>query len=56
MDDLFLIAVVKAVYGTEGFVILDSFSDFTDRFLKLETVFIEFYGSSKELFVEKINH
>lgn len=54
MDDLFLIAEVKAVYGTEGFVIIDSFSDFSDRFLKLESVFMEFYGSSKELFVEKI--
>ena len=54
MDDLFLIAEVKAVYGTEGFVIIDSFSDFSDRFFKLEYVFIEFFGLSKEFFVENI--
>jgi len=54
VDDLFLIAEVKSVYGTEGFVIIDSFSDFSDRFLKLESVFIEFFGSSKELVVENV--
>jgi 16S rRNA processing protein RimM len=54
VDDLFLIAEVKAVYGTEGFVIIESFSDFSDRFFKLEYVFIEFFGLSKELYVENI--
>ena len=54
MDDFFLIAEIKAVYGTDGFVLIDSFSDFSDRFLKLEYVFIEFFGSSKEFIVENI--
>jgi 16S rRNA processing protein RimM len=54
VDDFFLIAEVKTVYGTEGFVLIDSMSDFSDRFLKLESVFIEFFGSSKEFIVENI--
>ena len=54
MDDLFLIAEIKTVYGTEGFVIIDSFSDFSERFFKLESVYLEFFGSSKEFFVENV--
>jgi len=54
VDDLFLIAEVKAVYGAEGFVLIDSFSDFSDRFSKLEIVYIDFFGSSKKFVVEKI--
>jgi 16S rRNA processing protein RimM len=54
VNDLFLIAEIKAVYGTEGFVIIDSFSDFSERFIKLEYVFIEFFDLRKEFFVENI--
>ncbi len=54
MDDLFLIAEVKAVIGSNGFVLIDSFSDFSERFFKLQNVVIEFFGADKEFFVEDV--
>ncbi|MEG8948109.1 ribosome maturation factor RimM [Rosettibacter firmus] len=53
MKDLILIAVVRSVFNNEGFVLVDSYSDFNDRFFNLKTVYIEFFGNSKEFIVEK---
>lgn len=52
MDDFFLIAEIKAVHSSGGFVLIDSFSDFSERFFKLKSVFIEVFGLKKEFFVE----
>ncbi len=49
-----LVARIQAIYGKAGFLRLQSFSDFPDRFFKLKTVFVEFYGSFKQLKVEKV--
>lgn len=54
MDDLFLIAEVKAVHGSNGFVLIDSFSDFYERFFKLNSVYVEVFGSVKKFFVESV--
>lgn len=54
MDDLFLIAEVKAVYGSNGFVLIDSFSDFYERFFQLNSVHMEVFGSVKKFFVEDV--
>ncbi len=54
MNELFLIAKVKAVYGANGFVLIDSFSDFYERFFKLDSVFVEVFGSVKKFFVESV--
>ena len=54
MDDFFLIAEVKAVYGSKGFVLIESYSDFSERFYKLNSVYLEFFSSRKEFFVENI--
>ncbi|MCX7797912.1 MAG: ribosome maturation factor RimM [Melioribacter sp.] len=54
MEDLILIAVVKSVLNNEGFVAINSYSDFDERFFELKKVFIEFFGNSKEFTVEKI--
>ena len=54
MDDFFLIAEVKAVYGSKGFVFIESYSDFSERFFKLNSVYLEFFSSRKEFFVENI--
>lgn len=54
MDDLFLIAEVKAIYGSNGFVLIDSFSDFYERFFRLNSVFVEVFGSVKKFFVENV--
>lgn len=54
MNGYILIARIQAIYGKAGFLRLQSFSDFPDRFFKLKTVFVEFYGSFKQLKVEKV--
>jgi len=54
VDDLFLIAEIKAVHGSNGFVLIDSFSDFSERFFKLNSVFLDLFGSKKEFFVENV--
>ncbi|MBK7866059.1 MAG: 16S rRNA processing protein RimM [Ignavibacteriales bacterium] len=51
-----LVARIQAIYGKAGFLRLQSFSDFPDRFFKLKTVFVEFYGSFKQLKVEKVKY
>lgn len=53
MNELILIAIVRSVLNKEGFVAVDSYSDFNERFFDLKSVFIEFFGNSKEFFVEK---
>ena len=54
-DDLILIAEIKNVHGSNGFITIDSFSDFSNRFYELNSVFIEVFGSMKEFFVENVS-
>lgn len=54
MDELFLIAEIKAVHGTNGFLLIDSFSDFSERFFELDSVYLDLFGSLKEFFVENV--
>ncbi len=56
VDGYILIARIVAVYGRDGFLRLNSFSDFPDRFKKLKTVSVEFYASFKQLKVEKVKY
>ena len=49
-----LIAKVEQVYGKDGYVKLESFSDFPDRFLKLEKVFFDFWGDKKTFYIEDV--
>jgi 16S rRNA processing protein RimM len=54
VDNFFLIAEIKAVHGSNGLVLIDSYSDFSERFFKLNSVFIDLFGSKKEFFVENV--
>lgn len=54
MDQYFLIAKVKAVQGSQGYVSIESFSDFSDRFFRLKRVFIDFFNNKKEFIVEDV--
>jgi len=54
VDQFFLIAEIRAVHSSNGFVLIDSFSDFTERFFKLNSVFIELFGLKKEFVVENV--
>ncbi len=55
MDDFFLIAEVKAVSGTEGYVSINSFSDFSERFFRLKEVYVDFFGNFKKIIVEDVS-
>ncbi len=55
MDEFFLIAEIKAVYGTDGFLLIDSFSDSSKRFFNLQKVFVEIFGSYRELIIENVS-
>ncbi len=52
MEDYFIIAEIRDTYSSDGSVIIKSFSDFFERFFKLESVFIDFFGKIKELEIE----
>lgn len=54
MTEYFLIAKVKSVAGNNGFVQIESFSDFPERFGVLSIVFIDFWGDKKKFTVEQV--
>ncbi|KAF0152634.1 MAG: 16S rRNA processing protein RimM [Ignavibacteria bacterium] len=54
MSDHFLIAEIKSAFGVNGFVAVDSFSDFNNRFFELEKVYIEIFGNLKQFIVEDV--
>lgn len=54
MDDLFLIAETKSAFGTDGYILIDSFSDFKDRFFELKYVFVQIFGNYKKLEIESV--
>jgi len=52
--EYFLIARIKQTFGKEGFVRIQSFSDFPERFFSLKKVFIDFWGDKKSFYVEDV--
>jgi len=54
VDDLFLIAEVKAIRGSNGYVLIKSLTDFRERFSQLREVVVEFFGTKKEFQVEDV--
>lgn len=52
--DFLVVARITALSGDAGFLKLKLLTDFVDKFRKLETVYVDFFGSMKELAVESI--
>ena len=52
MSDYYLIGKLRAVYDQGGYLSVDPFSDFPDRFLNLDSVIINIYGVYKKVFIE----
>ncbi len=52
MGDFFLIAEIIDFYDEGGSVIIKSFSDFPERFTKLEKAYVNFFGKYKGLIIE----
>lgn len=55
MKEYFLIAEIKSVFNTDGFVTITSYSDVPSRFFDLEKVMIEIFGTQKEIFIEEVD-
>jgi len=51
-----LIAKVEQVYGKAGYVKLQSFSDFPERFLDLKKIYMDFWGDKKTFYVEDVKN
>lgn len=47
MSNFFLIAKIIAAEGEKGFLKIESYSDFPQRFNKLKNVFLDFWGEKK---------
>lgn len=54
MGEYYLIAELKSVYDTNGFIRIKSYSDYPERFFKLNKVYIEVFGGKKEFFVDQV--
>lgn len=55
MNDFYLIAEIHDNFNSDGSVVIKSFSDFSERFFELKSVFIDFFGKEKELKIESVN-
>ncbi len=56
MSEFFLIAEIKAVYDSNGFISLRSYSDFPERFADLEKVYIDVFGDKRIFFVSEVEY
>jgi 16S rRNA processing protein RimM len=54
VTDFFLIAKISALDGKNGFLKIEPFSDFSERFSKLGKIYVDFFGDKKELYVEEV--
>ena len=54
MNDYFLVAKITSFFGKEGFVKIQPYSDFPERFFDLKLVFIDFWGDKKKLEIENV--
>jgi len=54
VEEYYLIAKIISLYGNKGSVKIASYSDFPDRFFKLDKVFIDFFGAKKVFTVESV--
>ncbi len=56
MKNYFLIAKVISLFGRNGFVKIELFSNFSEHLNELDKVFIDFWGDKKVFYVEEVKH
>ena len=49
-----LIARIEQTFGKDGYVRIQSFSDFPERFFRLKKVYIDFWGDKKSFYIEDV--
>lgn len=55
MKGFFLIAKIISLYGKNGYVKIETYSDYPERFFQLDEVFVDFWDQKKRLSVEEID-
>jgi 16S rRNA processing protein RimM len=53
LSDYYLIGKLQAVNNPDGYLSVEPFSDFPERFFNLKSVFIGIYGVYKKIFIEE---
>jgi len=56
VKNYFLIAKVISLFGRNGFIKIELFSNFSEHLNKLDKVFIDFWGDKKVFYVEEVKH
>jgi len=56
VKNYFLIAKVISLFGRNGFVKIELFSNFSEHLNELDKVFIDFWGDKKVFYVEEVKH
>lgn len=54
MNNFFLVAKIIAAEGEKGFLKIESYSDFPQRFSKLKKVYLDFWGEKKTFTVQSV--
>jgi 16S rRNA processing protein RimM len=54
VQEFFLIAKIQSAFGKDGFVRIYPYSDFPERFFKLNEIYIDFFNVKKKFYVEKV--
>jgi len=54
LNDFLLVARITSIAGSEGFLNLKLITDFPDKLIGLNEVYIDFFGSKKKIWVERI--
>ena len=56
MENYYLVAEIKTLFDGDGYLRIKSYSDFPDRFYRLNKVFIDIFGDYREFIVEDVEN
>lgn len=54
MNDFFLVAHITSISGIDGFLKLQLITDFPDKLITLNEVYLDFFNMKKKFFIEEI--
>lgn len=54
MSEFFLVARISSIAGKNGFVKIELFTDYPERFYKLKNIFVDFFNDKKELKIQSV--
>jgi len=54
LSEFFLVARISSTAGKNGFVKIELFTDYPERFYKLKNIFVDFFNDKKELKIQSV--